>query len=255
MLILALAASACRVGYGEAGGDGPLARGADAPPGSGPDASGDAVADPCATPGILFCDDFAAGIDGAWSMSTSTGGVLTWVPSAGPLGDGAVQMSATAYSWASLDRPLPAAILSGPLHARVLLRLAAGSPIVNSVVLFGFDNVVTPDTDKVTVELHDGDQLAIAMPFSGTNPVGTRSLPRETWACLELALEVDGTGTAGRVDLFLDGEPVIGDGPIVSEPAGGWASFGVAVAVSGDEADVETLVDEVLVGRERIGCP
>lgn len=244
MRVPLLAASLLLVACGRLGFDG-VVPATDGPPGS------DAPI-PDAPPGVcagVFCDGFEGGLGGweglvqlgttvvesaagagltgdALTVAGGVGDNLGWVFQRAYKGQTAVDRWVRVYlflpSTLNLDME-PIALANADDTARVVLSLAGSS-----------------------VNLHShGMATDFASPDASPPP-------RDRWVCFELHVEV---GTAGRVELFVDGALVVSQAPVDTSPPGSDLDLLAVGIVSKSMPVSQTLLaDEVVAGVARPGC-
>ena len=255
-----LALTACRIGYDPrdlpVDGAAPdatstidAAAAADATP-DAPVGDGAVLPGPCPLPDSIVCDDFDEGV-----ASTSAKGDWEWAPGAGRSGTGALRVSsvsdrhaAAVYAWAE-------PVVSGRLHARAYVRVAAGEPVDRYSVLLQLDNgEETSGFEKVSADIISEERLALAAPFTGAGGATTSTMPRESWVCLEVAVVVDETGSVGGMELLADGDIIGSYGPASTLVPGGFSQLIIGAVLSARESPMEVVFDDLIVARAPIGC-
>jgi len=233
----------CRLGFD------PLTSDHDASSDVGTDATADAGRDPCTLGSTIVCRDFKDGLDATLAI-----GDVTWLPTAGRT-DGALRVRGAPNTGAFVSYVWGSAITTGPLIVRVYVRFTAGPPITKFAVLAQLDNNVdTNGLEKISVDLGDQDTYVIASPFSGGGGNSSVVAVREQWVCLRLQIDVDATGTTGRLQLAVDGAPVIDESPQLTMPPGGFLRAILNATPSSTDPAIEVLFDDLIVAREPVGC-
>lgn len=201
--------------------------------------------DVCAQSSTILCEDFTT------MPTVPTNGDVQWFASGGHSG-GALQARGTPANNAGAHWTLPA-ITSGPLNARVYLRVQAGASIQMFLVTVELNNAMaTNGQEKISVDLGASDTVAIGAPFSGGGPVSTTTVVRDRWTCVELRTIVD--GTAGEMHLFLDGTEIAGKtGANTLIPTGFHELILSSVLSSSDPATIVDY-DDLVVAYAPIGC-
>jgi hypothetical protein len=77
-------------------------------------------------------------------------------------------------------------------------------------------------------------------------------VPRDRWLCFEVHITIAAEGTA---DVFVDGEQVITQNPVVTTQTTGWNTITTGLEFTENTQEPLTIyVDEVAVGTTRLPC-
>ncbi len=206
------------------------------------DAPPDALLPLCdRVPGALYCNDFETpDLAGATRLGASAAHAA-----------GAWTMTAAPGAQPRLQRRL-SSVASGALHLGGVVKIDGSGDVTEFVVLA---QALSPQFVKISLDGVSGDRAQVANLNVGNARQGAAgSLPRDTWFCYELAIDV---GDAGSVSLRIDDVEVFtawqGQSTL---PAGGYTSFEIgAIAGSDNTAPLVVHHDSWIIASQRIGCP
>jgi hypothetical protein len=199
--------------------------------------------------GATFCDGFEdADLLARWPLSIDRDGVSTRVSDPVYRGVGALRASTTLSGGrAAVRTPLTPAITAGDLWMRGYFFVPPGPELVIATIL-----IVYGEEDGIGAQVREtygawmGSTVGRIVSPSGT------VVPRDRWMCFEVHLTI---ADAGTVDVFVDGEQVITQTPVVTTQTTGWHTLTTGLEFT--EATQEPLtiyVDEVAVGTTRLPC-
>lgn len=201
----------------------------------------------CSRATTLRCDGFDGGIS-----ADALNGDVSWLPSSGRTG-GALRTYATQSVSTSAHYDVSPAVIGGPLYARVYMRVLAGPPIQRFLVLMQLDNdVETGGFEKLSVDFGKDDHYEVTGPFADISAQSVDVSQRDAWACVVLAIDVD--GSAGSVQLLVDGNEVArvtGKNTLVP---GGFSHVSLGATVATGDPDAEVWFDDFVLATEPIGC-
>lgn len=222
-----------------------------------PDADlGDAVTATCNQEAALACESFDQPFPAEYS--TWTEGVMTAVlqDCDAHLGAGAIHYSSDAPGQVQTRIRLASSVSSGPLYARFFAKVGADMVLPEQLQLLEFwDREESTVPDRIAVFLSADGAPRVYVGASGTTvePTAPTPLPRDTWLCFELSLDVD--DQAGRAELSVDGTSLLSASGFDSGP-----EYPISVAVieaqpSTNAQGVDVSLDDLVVATAPIGCP
>lgn len=215
-----------------------------------------APAGDCAS-GALVCEGFNAPFPSEYSTWESS-------PTEQPVGslqdcdvfsgEGALRVAGTAGDWWQTRIELPEVLETGEVHARFYAKVSSTHPLPNYLILLELWNGPEVTDDKISVELIAGDGLRLVLGPNGTQHGSEPgALPLDQWVCVELAIDL---GAAGAAQLTLDGRPLIDLNELVTVPsAEAFSVVTFGAVASTDATGFDVLLDDLVVGSERVGCP
>ncbi len=237
VVIVLVVTAACRIGFESLSGD--------APASDDDTLRDDGRADICEN--ALMCESYDSALG-----TGSTFGDVAWLAGAGRAGGGAraratpSQAAIALYKWTS-------PITAGSLHARAYVKITAGAPIGSYLVLVQLDNDEdTLGLEKVSADLSAADRWTIAAPFASIDSRSMISAPRESWICVELAIDI--TPTNGRLRVLVGGNEIVNAGPANTLVPGGFLQLAIGASTASDDPEIEAFFDDVVVAQQPIGC-
>lgn len=139
---------------------------------------------------------------------------------------------------------------TGAVHLRTWVYVPSSS---SGTLSFASVTEGAPPYAGVGAGIVDGE-LQLSLTTAGSYPIarGVR-LARDTWHCVELAIDVADAG--GAASLSVDGARVLAVSGTDTAPAGGLANAVVGVLyVAPTATAAEVFIDDAAIGRDRLGC-
>jgi len=216
---------------------------------------GPAVSKPCSNDGALVCepfDDLPPEEYSTWFQGEMTASIQDCDVFSGA---GALQYRSAAAGQVQTRIRLPSSIDSGALHARVYLKLDAQMAFPEQLqVLELWDREDSDVPGRVALFLTADGVPAVFVGASNTTLLSADAepLPRDTWVCLELALDI-ATSDGGAALLQGEQEIVSGSG-FATRPEQAFSVVVVEGQPTADTEGVNFFVDELVVATGPIGC-
>jgi len=216
---------------------------------------GDAIAPSCDQSGALVCESFdrpfpaeySTWLDEAMSAAIQDCEVFA--------GDGALHYESTAAGQSQTRIRLPAPVSSGPLHARFFVRLPAATVLPEQLQLLELwetDGTSVPGRVAVFLGADGVPRVYVGASDTTLSPSSAEPLARDTWACLELVLDVQ--ADSGSASLSVDGAEVLSGSGFSTQPAEPISVVVVEGQPTTDTVGVALYLDELVVATDPIGC-
>lgn len=199
--------------------------------------------------GAVFCDGFEnPDLLTSWPISIDRDGVSTRVSDPVYRGTGALRASTTLLGGrAGVRAPLEPAITTGDLWMRGYFFVPPGPELVIATILisYGEEGGIGAQV-RETYGAWMGSAVGRVVSPSGT------VVPRDRWLCFEVHITIAAEGMA---DVFVDGEQVITQHPVVTTQSTGWNTLTTGLEFTENTQEPLTIyVDEVAVGTTRLPC-
>jgi hypothetical protein len=214
-----------------------------------PDADGatssDALDEFCAQQTTLLCDDFSA------MPNANLYGNTMWLATGSRNGGGVIaHADPGGGSGALYTFPV---VTSGTIHARAYANVHAGPQIQGFSVLVELNNGInTGGNQKVSADLETNDFYGIGAPFTGTGALGTATVTRGSWLCIELTVVM--SATAGEMRVSVDGTEVAAKTGANTQIPSGFNTVILSATVSAGDPAITTEYDDLIVATVPIGC-
>lgn len=219
------------------------------------DTLGDARLPSCTSEGALVCEAF----DRPFYPEYATwyqGGMSAAVQDCETArGDGALHYVSQAEGVAQTRIRLPEGVSTGPLHARFFVRLSSEMVLPEQVQIFELwdrEGSEVPDRIGVLLTAEGAPRVYVGASDTTLESASPEPLPRDTWLCVELALDVQSEN--GSASLSVNGTEVLTGTGLSTQPE---APIGVVVIEaqpSSDTRGVDLFLDELVVATAPIGC-
>jgi len=216
---------------------------------------GAALPPSCADGEALVCesfDDFLAEEYSTWFEGEMAASIQDCEVQSGA---GALHYQSGAAGQAQTRMRLPVPIGSGALHARLYLKLDADMVLPEQLQLLEFwDREESEVPGRIALYLTADGEPALFVGASSTTlaPENSTPLARDTWICLELALDIDPAD--GGAALLLDGQEVLAGSAFATRPEEALSVVVVEAQPTTDTEGVNLFVDELVVSTAPIGC-
>jgi len=216
---------------------------------------GDALASSCAAEGALVCESFDRPFPAeysTWQDETMSASIQNCEVLEG---EGALHYESSAAGQSQTRIRLSAPVSSGPLHARFFVRLTAGTVLPEQLQLLElWESDGTSVPGRITVFLGGDGVPRVYVGASDTtlSPSASMPLPRDTWSCLELSVDVEATD--GGAALALDGEEVLSGSGFATLPAEPISVAVIEGQPTSDTEGIELYLDELVIATAPIGC-
>jgi hypothetical protein len=255
-IVLCLVAGCVRAGFDAQGHDGPVGDlfGSDLSSGEGPmDSGGDTLdardqgpAGLCAGFSGILCDDFESTLD-QWTLDPAQGtvGITT---GAARTGAGGLHVTLDGSGRAAIHADFDP-ISSGPIYISAWVRLPATPKLTDWLVLYELRRA-SPSAQKISLDGHWGDRFQINVATAGiAEQSNADALPRGSWTCMELYVEIAESGSAW---VRVDGARLeVTSADTLPEEG----SFNrVMVGLSSPGPAMEASFDDVRIGHQVYGC-
>lgn len=217
---------------------------------------GAAIAPSCEVPGAMVCETFDHPLPEEYS---------TWVQGEMSAaiqdcnvrgGTGALRYSSASPGQSQTRIRLPTSLDSGALYVRLSLRLSGQTSLPEQLQFLElWDREESEVPGRTTLFLDAQGVPKVYAGVSDTTLQGSdpRPLPRDTWVCLELALQVGDEN--GSAELRMDDQQVLSGTGFATRPEHPISVVVVEAQPSTDTEGVELLIDDLIVATNPIGCP
>jgi hypothetical protein len=214
----------------------------------------------CSVPGA-FCDDLDDGVLDGGMLDLTEGGSGVLVAAPGRPGQ-ALKLSSSAAKPAAralFRLPFSPARGTGTLYARARFLVAASGELRDTdYVLLIVADTFSADYEKISLDLEANDALTLVnnvLPEASGDSAGV--LPRESWHCLALQIDIAAAGGSGRAQAFVDGQLVASTATGVQTlPATGFESIGLGSApAAGIDEPVTVYLDDIAITSVPTACP
>lgn len=216
---------------------------------------GTAIAPACSVDGALICEGF----DQPFPLEYSTffeDEMSTFVQDCEVYqGAGALHYQSEAPGQSQTRMRLPTPVATGPLHARFFVKLSQQMVLPAQLQLLEFweqEDLLVPERASLYVSADGNPRIFIGSSNTTVEPTVPSSLPRDTWVCLELILDLQ--DQEGGARLLVDGVEVISGSGFDSQPTDPVVVVVVEGQPSTDTEGVDFYVDELVVATGPIGC-
>ena len=216
---------------------------------------GEAIVASCEDDAALVCesfDDVLAEEYSTWFEGEMTASIQDCDVFSGA---GALHYQSAAPGQAQTRIRLPSPVGSGALHARIYLKLAGQMALPEQLqVLELWDREESDVPGRIALFLRADGVPAVFVGASNTTvlPEDSAPLPRDTWICLELALDIDEAN--GAVTLLQAGQEILGGSGFATRPEQELSVVVVEGQPTADTEGVDFFVDELGVSTDPIGC-
>jgi hypothetical protein len=205
----------------------------------------------CASDSVLLCEDFETeGFAPEWAGG-STGRTSSNAHSGMFAGEVSLMPDERQQLNLDIDPPLA----EGTLAIRSFVWVPADPTIAEWVIFHELSGRMNAGSERYSLDLKSMYGLQyVALPGSMSGPPNPSAIPPETWACVELRIQI--SDTAGNIEIRVNDVVVdSNDMPIDTLPVDGFANVNVGGLASMAEADPYTfLFDDLVIATEPIGC-
>jgi hypothetical protein len=216
---------------------------------------GAAVSPSCENEAALVCESFDDGLPeeySTWVEGEMTASIQDCDVFAGA---GAMRYQSEAPGQAQTRVRLPSAIGAGSLHARIYLKLDGQMTLPEQLQVLEFwDREESDVPGRIALFLTADGVPAVFVGASSTTlmPTSPAPLGRDTWICLELALDLDPAD--GSATLLQAGREILSGGGFATRPEEAISVVVVEGQPTMDTEGVNLFVDELVVSTGPIGC-
>jgi len=202
--------------------------------------------------GAIFCDGFEDPAFARWSYPVITNGTLARSTDRKRTGDASLRATTGAPGLENQARYATnelGALKSGDLWMRYYY-FVPGSVVVTSHFSAGVMSELQEPYAGFSLIVR---AARVDLSTMAGSVEGTIAFPRDRWVCVELHVKID--PTAGLFEAYLDEELAVRSGAVNSVPAAGFRNAEVGIHYAEEtQGPVEAFVDDVVIGRTRMGC-
>jgi len=196
----------------------------------------------------LFCDDFEGGDLSKWFLNLDGSNTVVHDTAFTRTGSGAAHSRAVETGAARLIATVLGGATSGTFYARFYQWVPQG-PVIDDISLVHFVSNVSP-YPGVVLALRDDQEFTLLSTINSTMGATTLlPLPRASWACVQVRLEI---GTSGTVTSWLNGAVVATYAGNTVTP-NGYRDFHIGVYVSSGPP-LDAWLDDVVVDAAPVPC-
>jgi len=204
-------------------------------------------------PGVLFCDEFEAGLT-KWSypvQTRGTTGVSTNYQYKGSYSLRADTMASTSSSQSQARQGVKAFghRKSGDLWARYFYYLPSYVTLTQKFSTGVISEYEQPWLGFSVLIFPDGIGIESGLMSRKVNT----TFPRNQWVCIEMHVQID--ATAGTFEFFMNGTPITSLTNINTLPAQGYTSFELGIHYANfNQGAITAYADDVKLGTTQRGC-
>lgn len=196
----------------------------------------------------LFCDDFEGGDLSKWILNLDGANTVVRDPAFTRSGSGAAHSRAVESGAARLIANVLGGAASGTLYVRFYQWVPQG-PVIDDVSLVHLVSNITPYPGVVLALRNDQEFTVLSTINSTTGATTVLPLPRASWACVQVRLEI---GTSGTVTTWINGAVAATYAGNTITP-NGYRDFHIGVYLLGG-APLDAWLDDVVVDRVSVPC-
>lgn len=205
----------------------------------------------CSSDSVLLCEDFEMdGFAPEW-----TGGSVGRTSSDAHTGMFAGEVSVTPDERQQLNFDIDPPLAEGTLAVRSFVWVPAAPMVEEWIIFHELSGQMNAGTERYSLDLKSMYGLQyVALPGTMSGPPNPSAIPPETWACVELRIQI--SDTVGNIEIRVNDVVVdSNDVPIDTLPVDGFANVNVGGVASNAEADPYSfLFDDLVIATEPIGC-
>lgn len=217
---------------------------------------GAAVTPNCEVAGALVCETFDRPLPDEYSTWFQDAMSATIQDCDVRGGSGALRYFSEAPGQAQTRIRLPTPLDTGTLYVRLSIKLSGETTLPEQLQFFELwdrEESEVPDRTTIFLDAEGVPKVYVGVSATTLQAVDSRPLPRDTWMCMELALDI--LDEDGSVELRIDGQQVFSGEGFATRPEQPISVVVVEAQPSTDTDGVELFVDDLIVATSPIGCP